>query len=67
MFAGVRESAGLGSPSSIFSTNMSESLNHIVKQHVHFKPSSFNSNLKRLIDAKPFLGLAYPEVRTHSG
>ena len=34
---------------------MSKSLNHIVKQHVQFKPSEwpeFNSNLKSLIDAK---------------
>ena len=55
MLTGVREAAGLGSPPSIFTTNMSESLNNIIKQHVHYKASEwpeFNANLKRLIDAK---------------
>jgi hypothetical protein len=55
MLTGVREAAGLGSPPSIFTTNMSESLNYIIKQHVQYKSSEwpeFNSNLKRLVDAK---------------
>ena len=55
MLAGVREDAGLGSPPSIFTTNMSESLNNTIKKHVHYKASEwpeFNTSLKRLIDAK---------------
>ncbi len=55
MLAGVREAAGLGSPPSIFTTNMSESLNNVIKQHVHYKSSEwpeFNRSLKRLIDGK---------------
>lgn len=55
MLTGVREAAGLGSPPSIFTTNMSESLNNVIKQHVHYKASEwpeFNNNLKRLVDAK---------------
>ena len=55
MLTGVQEAAGLGLPPSIFTTNMSESLNNIIKQHVHYRASEwpeFNANLKRLIDAK---------------
>ena len=57
MLTGVREAAGMGSPPSIFTTNMNESLNYVIKQHVHvqYKASEwpeFNSNLKQLIDAK---------------
>ena len=56
MIAGVREAAGLGSPPAIFTTNMSESLNNIIKKPVNYKASDwpeFNHNVKQLIDAKP--------------
>lgn len=52
MLEGVRESAGLGSPPSIFTTNPSESLN---KQHFHYKASDwpdFNKTFKSLVDGK---------------
>ena len=49
MLRGVREAAGLGSPPSIFTTNISESLNKVIKQHVHYKPyqwPEFNENMR---------------------
>ena len=55
MLRGIREAAGLGSPPSIFTTNMSESLNKIIKQHVQFKASQwpeFNRSLRSLVEVK---------------
>ncbi len=56
MLKGVQESAGLGSPPSIYTTNASESLNKVIKQqHVLYKASQwpdFNTSLKSLVDAK---------------
>ena len=55
MLKGVHEAAGLGSPPSIFTTNMSESLNKVIKQHVKYKASQwpkFNDSLRTLVSAK---------------
>lgn len=55
MLKSTQESAGLGSPPSIFTTNTSESLNKAIKQHVHFKPSEwpeFNNKMKNLVSSK---------------
>lgn len=55
MLRGVREAAGLGSPPSIFTTNISESLNKVIKQHVHYKPSQwpeFNEKMRSLVESK---------------
>ncbi len=55
MLKGVREAAGLGSPPAIFTTNASESLNKVIKQHVHYKASQwpdFNDSLRSLVAAK---------------
>lgn len=35
----IRQAVGLGSPPSIFTMNISESLNKVIKHHAHFKPS----------------------------
>ena len=51
----VRESAGLGCPPTIFTTNCVESVNSLLKQKDNFKESewpTFNSKLKELIDAQ---------------
>ena len=53
VFKSVRELAGFGSPSFIFTTK--ESLNKIIKQHVHHNPSQwpdFNDSIKGLVAAK---------------
>ena len=55
MLKGVHEAAGLGSLPSIFTTNMSESLNKVIKQHVKYKASQwpeFNDSLRTLVSAK---------------
>ena len=54
MLRGVCEAAGLGSPP-IFTTSISESLNKVIKQHVHYKPSQwpeFNENMRNLVESK---------------
>ena len=53
MLRGVREAAGLGSPPAIFTTNINESLNKVIKQHVHYKPSQwpqFNEKMPDLVE-----------------
>ena len=55
MLKSVREAAGLGSPPAIFTTNTSESLNKVIKQHVHYKSSQwpdFNDSMRSLGAAK---------------
>ena len=55
MLRGVREAAGLGSPPSIFTTNISESLNKVIKQHVHYKPSQwpeYNEKMRSFVESK---------------
>ena len=55
MLKGVREAAGLGSPPAIFTTNMSKSLNKVIKQHVKHKASQwpeFNDSMSCLVSAK---------------
>ena len=51
----LRESAGLGSPPSIFTTNASESLNAAIKKNVNFRESEwpeFNEQMKRYIESQ---------------
>lgn len=48
----LRESAGLGSPPSIFTTNSSESVNAAIKRKVNYKEHQwpeFNDHLKQLV------------------
>ena len=51
----LRESTGLGSPPSIFTTNASESLNATIKRNVNFRESEwpeFNEQMKRYIESQ---------------
>ena len=55
MLRSVREVAGLGSPPAIYTTNTSESLNKVIKQHVHYKLSQwpeFNDSMRSLVTSK---------------
>ena len=50
-----REAVGLGCPPAAYTTNASESINALIKQHVHYKASlwpEFNEKLRKLIDSK---------------
>ena len=50
-----REAVGLGSPPVAYTTNASESINAIIKQHVQYKAScwpEFNENFRKLINSK---------------
>ena len=52
MWRDLRESAGLGSPPAIFTTNASESINSVMKRKVDFKESEwpkFNDEVKDLV------------------
>jgi len=51
----LRESAGLGSPPSKFTTNASESINAAIKRKVHFKESEwpeFNKEMKQYVESQ---------------
>ena len=48
MIRGVREAAGLGSPPAKFTTNTSESINKMIKQHVQFKASQWPQKFERI-------------------
>ena len=50
-----RETVGLGSPPAAYTTNASESVNAVIKQHVQYKASrwpEFNEKLRKLINSK---------------
>ena len=50
-----REAVGLRSPPTPYTTNASESVNAVIKQHVQYKAScwpEFNEKLRKLIDSK---------------
>ena len=50
-----REAVGLGSPPTPYTTNASESVNAVIKQHVQYKAScwpEFNEKLRKFIDSK---------------
>ena len=52
----LRESAGLGSPPSKFTTNASESIIAAIKRKVHFKESEwpeFNKEMKQYVESQP--------------
>jgi len=51
----LRESAGLGSPPSKFTTNASESINAAIKRKVHFKElewPEFNKEIKQYVESQ---------------
>ena len=64
----LRESVGLGSPPRIFTTNVSESINAVMKHKVNYKESEwpqFNEELKQLVkQQREEIGLFLAEVST---
>ena len=55
MFRCYRETVGLGSSPAAYTTNASESVNAVIKQHVQYKAShwpEFNEKLRKLINSK---------------